>query len=82
VTYGAVCLVTVSRLFALIVTGSALLFLALMANSLLPVLWTMFVYFFAPLILEDIMLNYTRLRILLSLIQELRNRSYAATTTL
>jgi hypothetical protein len=47
VTNGAVRLVTVSRLFALTVTGSALLFLALVANFLLLALWIMSVYFFS-----------------------------------
>ncbi len=37
--------------------------------------------FFVPPTLEDIRLNHTRPRILLNLIQELRNRSYVATTT-
>ena len=45
--YNAVHLVTVSRLFALTVTGSALLFLAPMANSLLLALWIMSVYSFS-----------------------------------
>jgi hypothetical protein len=44
VTYAAIHLDTVSRLSALTLTGSAVLFLALMANFLLPVLWIMFVY--------------------------------------
>jgi hypothetical protein len=42
-TYTALRLVTVSRLFALTVTGYDPLFQALMANFLLPVLWIMFV---------------------------------------
>ena len=80
--YSPVRLVTVSRLFALTVTGSALLFRALMANFLLLALWIMFVYSIFSLVFENIGLNHARPRILLNLILEIRNRSYVVMTTL